>query len=141
MQTTIYGSKFNPYRYFNLEFQEKKMQTGHDDRMVMIKVAQRQHGGSFLRLAWDPGISILDGSVADTKARASFCFREIGCLAEQFLEGLIELLQHRVALLVGSFQEASYVSTLPDHALSGGCFTSYRVVWDPGIIFSFNLAQ
>jgi hypothetical protein len=73
--------------------------------------------------------------------RASFFSHEIGSLAENYIDGLIELLQHRVALLVGGFQEASYVSTLSDHALSGGCFTSYRVVWDPGIIFSFSLDQ
>jgi hypothetical protein len=46
-----------------------------------------------------------------------------------------------VALLVGGFQDTSYVSALSDHALSGGCLTSYRVVWDPGIIFSFILDQ
>jgi hypothetical protein len=28
-----------------------------------------------------------------------------------------------------------------DHTLSGGCLTSCRVVWDPGIIFSFSLVQ
>jgi len=46
-----------------------------------------------------------------------------------------------VAFLVGSFQEASYVSTLSNHALSEGCFTSSMVVWDPGIIFIFSLDQ
>jgi hypothetical protein len=30
MQATIHGSRFNPYRYFSLEFQERRMQTGHD---------------------------------------------------------------------------------------------------------------
>jgi hypothetical protein len=42
---------------------------------------------------------------------------------------------------MGSFQEKSDVNTLPDHVLSGGCLTSYWVVWDPGIIFSFSLDQ
>jgi hypothetical protein len=46
-----------------------------------------------------------------------------------------------VALLASGFQEASYVNTLSDNTLSGGCFTSYMVVWDPGIIFSFILDQ
>jgi hypothetical protein len=77
----------------------------------------------------------------DTEARSNFFLHEIGSLVEQFLGGLIELLQHRVALLVSIFQETSDVSTLPDHVLSGGCFTSYRVVWDPSIIFSFNMDQ
>jgi hypothetical protein len=76
-----------------MEFQERRMQSGHDGRMVMIRVAQRQHGGSFLRLAWDPGISVLDSPTADTEARASFFFHEIGFLVEQFFGVLIELLQ------------------------------------------------
>jgi hypothetical protein len=88
MQTTIHGSRFIPYRYFILEFQERRMQTRHDGQMVMIRVVQHQHGGSFLRLAWDPGISVLDSSTTDTEARASFFFHEIGSLAEQFLEGI-----------------------------------------------------
>jgi hypothetical protein len=107
----------------------------------MIGVARHQHGGSFLRLAWDPRISILDSSTINTKTRVSSCFNEIGSLTKQFFKGLIELLQYRVALLSSRVQEASYVRTLPDHALSRGYFTSSRVVWDPGIIFSFSLAQ
>jgi hypothetical protein len=67
MQATIHGGRFNPYWYFSLEFQERRMQTGHDSLTIMIRVAQRQHGGPFLRLAWDPGISILDSSTADTE--------------------------------------------------------------------------
>jgi hypothetical protein len=58
------------------------MQTGHDGRTIMIRVAQRQHGGSFLRLAWDLGIPLLDYSIADTEARVSFFFQEIGSLVE-----------------------------------------------------------
>jgi hypothetical protein len=104
MQVTIHGSRFIPYRYFNLEFQERRMQIGHDGQTVMIRVAQRQHGGSFLRLAWDPGISVLDSSTTDTKTRVSFCFHEIGSLVEQFFEGLIELLQYRVSYLATIFR-------------------------------------
>jgi hypothetical protein len=40
VQATIHGSRFIPYRYFSLEFQERRMQVGHDGRMVMIRVAQ-----------------------------------------------------------------------------------------------------
>lgn len=35
------------------------MQSRHNGQTIMIKAAQHQHGGSFLRLTWDPGI-ILD---------------------------------------------------------------------------------
>jgi hypothetical protein len=70
-----------------------------------------------------------------------FFFHEIGSLVEQFFEGLIELLQYRLFYLSSSIQKVSYVSTLSDHALSGGCFTSSKVVWDPSIIFSFSMVQ
>jgi hypothetical protein len=36
---TIHGSIFNPYMYFILYFQERRMQTHHDDWMIMIIVA------------------------------------------------------------------------------------------------------
>ena len=67
----------------------------------MIRVVQHQHGGSFLRIAWDPKISVRDSVVVDMERRDSFFLHDIGSLAEQFLDGLIKLLQHRVALLVG----------------------------------------
>jgi hypothetical protein len=45
-------------RYFILKFQERRMQRlGMMVEMVMIRVdTHRQHGGSFLRLAWDLGL-------------------------------------------------------------------------------------
>jgi hypothetical protein len=46
-----------------------------------------------------------------------------------------------ISLPIGSIQVASCVSTLLDNALSRGCFTSFRLVWDPGIILSFSLVQ
>jgi hypothetical protein len=138
VQDTIHGSRFISYRYFNLEFQERRMQTGHDGQMIMIKVVQQQHGGSFLRLAWDPRISVLDNST-DTEVRAIFCFHEIGSLVEKFFEGLIELLQYRVSLLSSSIQEASYVHTLPDpierrmlHIFQGGLGPWYHFQFQSG---------
>jgi hypothetical protein len=94
MKTTIHGSRFNSYRYFNLEFQERRMHIGHDGWTIVIIVEQHEHGGSFLRLAWDPHISVLDSSTVDTEVRANFGFHEIGSLVENFLEGSIELLQY-----------------------------------------------
>jgi hypothetical protein len=80
----VLGSRFNPYRYFSSEFHERRMQNGHDVQTIMIGVAHRQHGGSFLRLAWDPRISVLNSSTTDTETRVSSCFHEIGSLTEQF---------------------------------------------------------
>lgn len=54
---------------------------------------------------------------------------------------MIKLLQHHDALLIDSVRENSYDSTLSDHASSGECFTSSQLVWDPGIISSFNMIQ
>jgi hypothetical protein len=117
------------------------MRSEHDGQMTIIRVAQHQHGGSFMRITWDPGISIGDSVVVDIEVRASFFSHEVGSLVEQYIDELIELLKYRVALLFGGFQEASYVSTLPCHALSRGCFKYYKVIWDLGIIFSFSLDQ
>jgi hypothetical protein len=104
----------------------------------MIRVVQRQHDESFLRIAWDPRISVRDSATTDTEARAIFFSHDIGSLAEQYIDGLIKLSQHRVTLFVGGFPEASYISTLLGHTLSGGCFTSYTMVSDPDIIFQFQ---
>jgi hypothetical protein len=54
----------------------------------MIRVAQHQRGGSFMRISWDPRISVGDNVVVDTEVRANFCSHEVGSLDE-----LIELLQ------------------------------------------------
>jgi hypothetical protein len=54
---------------------------------------------------------------------------------------LIELLQYRVSLLIDSIQEVSYVSTLPTTRQAEYASHLPRVVWDPGIIFSFSLVQ
>ena len=75
---TIHGGRFSPYRYVSVEFQERRMQIGHEERTVMTRVVQRQDGGPFLRLAWDLGISVLGSLAADTETRANSCFHEIG---------------------------------------------------------------
>jgi hypothetical protein len=84
---------------------------------------------------------VLDNSTDDTEERVSFFFHDIGSLVEKFFEGLIELLQYQFSLLINIIQEVYYVSILLDHALSGWCFTSSRLVWDLCIIFSFSLVQ
>ena len=66
----------------------------HDGWIVMIIVAQHQHGGLFLRFTWDPRILVLDSSIVDIEARASSFFHEFGSIVEQLVEGLSELLQH-----------------------------------------------
>lgn len=44
------------YAYFTIRFQERRIRQGHDGQSAIIRVAQRQHGGILLRLAWDPCI-------------------------------------------------------------------------------------
>jgi hypothetical protein len=101
-----------------------------------------------LRLAWDPGITWFVNSVTDKEGRADSYFQEfshmvlwVGSLEEPFSEGWIRFLQCMVALPISSIQVASCVSALLDNDLRRGCFTSFRLVWDPGIILSFGLVQ
>jgi hypothetical protein len=71
--------------------------------MTIIRVVQHQHGGSFLRIYWDPRISVGDSATVNMEAKASFFFHEICSLEEQFFDGLVYLLQQKLALLVCGF--------------------------------------
>jgi hypothetical protein len=82
MEDTIHDSIFIPYRYFRWEYQGRKRKNRHCSWTIMIRVAQHQCGGFFIRLAWDPEISILDDSTTDTEVRANFFFHDIGSLEE-----------------------------------------------------------
>ena len=109
--------EFSPYEYPNVLFEdayiiglkERRMQFEHDGRTIMIRVVQRQHGGSFLRLTWNLGITLFGSSTTEKDERANFYFQEftpmvhwIGFLKEQFSEGLTKFLQYLIALLIGS---------------------------------------
>jgi hypothetical protein len=98
----ILDSGCNLLRHYSLWTQSE-----HDGQMIMIGVAQHQRGGSFMRIDSDLGIG--DSAVVVTDPRANFFSHEVGSLAEKYIDELIELLQHRVALLARGFQEASYV--------------------------------
>jgi hypothetical protein len=60
LQGMIQDSGFSPFRDFIFGFLERRMQTGHVGPTMMIRVVQRQHGGSLLGLVWDPGITLFD---------------------------------------------------------------------------------
>jgi hypothetical protein len=82
---------------------------------------------------------VFDSSTVDTDEMASFRFPEftlgmlrIGCLEEWSSEELTEFMQLMIAWLIRGSQVDSCVSTLQISAMSRGCFTSYRLVWDPG---------
>jgi hypothetical protein len=47
----LHGSGLNSFRNFSFGFHERRMEFGYDGQTIMIRVAQCQHGGSFLRLA------------------------------------------------------------------------------------------
>jgi hypothetical protein len=49
--------------------QERRAQSKHGDQAILIRVVQRQHGGSFLRLARDLRITLFSNSTTDTKER------------------------------------------------------------------------
>jgi hypothetical protein len=56
--------------------------------MVMIRVVQLHHGGTFPRLSWDPGITLLDGSttIRDVSVNFEFPMFTFGKLRSGFLE-------------------------------------------------------
>ena len=64
----ILDSGCNTLRHYNLW-----MHSGHDGRKTIIRVAQNQCDGSFLRIACDPRISVGDTATVATEARAGFC--------------------------------------------------------------------
>jgi hypothetical protein len=43
-----------------------EMQSEYDDKMIMIRMAQRQHGDISLRLVWNPGITVIDNLTSKT---------------------------------------------------------------------------
>lgn len=123
-----------PYRYFSLNFQERRVQTHLEIQIVGFGVVQHRHHGLFLGLDWDHRIVVLDNTVANIEVRAIFCSHEVVFLVEQFPQGLIQLLPYKGVLLIGSIQEDPYV--LQDYVPSIRYFTLLQVVWDIGIIFS-----
>jgi hypothetical protein len=101
----------------------------------MITVAQRQHNGSILVIAWDARILWVDNLAASTDGKASCYFQEpihmeqwIGFLGGMFYEGWIEYLQYLFSLLIDDIQGASCVSTLQDNIVRVKCSTYFRLV-------------
>jgi hypothetical protein len=88
------------------------MHSRQEDQIFMIRVAQRQHDGSFLVIAWDPGILWIDSLATGTDGRTN-CY----------------------------FQVPPGVSTLPDNIVGDRCSASFLLAWDPRIIISFSLVQ
>jgi hypothetical protein len=72
----IRDSGFSPFSDFSLGFQERRMQTGHIGPTVTIKVARHQHGGSFLGLVWDAGITLFDNLATVRDERVGFDYHE-----------------------------------------------------------------
>jgi hypothetical protein len=65
----------------------------------------------------------------------------IGFLGGILYEGWYKSSQYLISLLIGGVQEAPGVSTLQDNIVGGRCSASFILVWDSGIIISFNLVQ
>ena len=68
------GSGFNHYMYFILDFQERMIQYRYDGHIVMIRVVLCEHGGTFLRLFWNTGITWFCSSTTDINERDIFYF-------------------------------------------------------------------
>jgi hypothetical protein len=82
------------------------MQSRHESQIFMIRVAQCQHGGSFLGIAWDPGTSWFDSLAARYRWESQFLlsgvhfYREhwTGFLGGRFYVGWTEPLQYLIDL-------------------------------------------
>jgi len=123
------------------------MQSRHESKIFMFKVAQRQHGGSFLGIAWDPRNLWFDNFATGTDGRVIFYYQEYlsiwnwtGFRGGQFNMGRTEILQYLIDLLISGLQKISCVSTLRDNIVRIRCSTSFRLVWDPGVIHNFSWA-
>lgn len=140
-QDMIQDSEFSPSRVFNLGVQERRTQSDHGGQTVTIGGVQSRYDDSSRRLVWDPRIAVLDSSTADTDEMVNFLFLKFtlgmlrfGCLEQWSSEELTKFVQlawlssGRHGILHGD----SGVSTWQIMAMSRGCFTSYRLVWDPG---------
>jgi hypothetical protein len=104
------------------------MQYEYDDQTIMIIVVQHQHGGISLRSVWDPGIVVVDNLTTDADGIVGL--HRFDCWEEQIFEQMIEFM---IAWLIKGSQEESCDSTSQIRAMSRGCFTFSRMVWDPGI--------
>ena len=99
----------------------------------MVKVVQHQHDGSFLVIAWDPGILWVDNLGASTYGIPIFYFQDpihmaqwISLLGGTFYEECIESSQYLVALLIDGLQGAPGVNTLHDNIVAGRCSTYFK---------------
>jgi hypothetical protein len=105
-----------------------EMQREYDDQTIMIRVVQCQHGGISLRLVWDPGITVVDSLTADIDGIVGL--HRFDCWEEQSSKEMIEFM---IAWLIRGSRAESCDSTLQIQAMSRGCFTFSKKVWDPCI--------
>jgi len=97
--SSVLDSEFYPFRDFSLGVQERRVQSKHDDQMIMTRVEQFQHDGSLRRLAWDSRNVESDNSKSDTNDMTIFHFKKftldiirIGCVEEWYFEELPKFL-------------------------------------------------
>jgi hypothetical protein len=86
----ILDSGDDSLRHFSV-WLEWRIQSRQEGQIFMIRVAQRQHDGSFLVISWDPEILWVDSLAAGTDGRAS-CYIQEPIHMEQwigFLGGIL----------------------------------------------------
>jgi hypothetical protein len=123
------------------------MHSRHADHIFMIRVAQHQHGGFFVRISWDPGASWFDSLEISANWRINYYFKDpihmenlIGFLGGIIYEGWTKHLQHLFSLLINGPEEAYCVSTLQGSIVCSICSTSFSLVWDPRDTHGFSWA-
>jgi hypothetical protein len=114
------------------------MQTWCIGPMVMISVVHLYHDGTFPRLFWDLSIALFDHSNTCKEESIHFDFLDFtfglrsGFSEEWSYEALIDFMQLMISCIFRSRKVDSCIITLQTNAMSRGCFTPYRLVWDLG---------
>ena len=81
-----------------------------------------------LRFVWDPGIAVVDRFTVDIDGIVGL--HRFYCWEEQSSKEMIEFM---IAWLIRGSQAESCDSPSQIRAMSKGCFTFSRMVWDPSI--------
>lgn len=110
-----------------LGFLERREQSKRDGFIIVVRVVECQHGGPFLRLTWDPRITRVCSSTVEVEGACVGLLEftlvhQNDYFKEKFSKDLFELTQFFIALLIGGFQEVSYVDTLYDIQVIVGLF-------------------
>lgn len=113
------------FQYSTIEFLERRILSMHDGEYDIVRIAQRQHGGTTLGLVGNWGVTTLHSSITFRKAPA-IVGGDHTYLPLRFSESLME-------------QGTSGTCTGQDSEWSEGSFMLDMMAWDPSIEGFFHI--